>query len=149
MIFKLIKRCPLLFLYLVKSACVMDCKSRAASSRQLGNEKITVKFHIANTVSAAGSGQETEQTNANTSQPSVQLKLRLTFTVDINRGRQTLSFLCSYLADDYPDVPEQYQGGENENNKLEDFQIDEFAIHDGELYDTLLNLLEEHSIGES
>ena len=51
-----------------------------------------------------------------------------------------------------------------ENEQLEDFQIDEFAIHDGEwnektyssdcsvidgeLYDKLLNLLEEHGIGE-
>ncbi|CAF2951664.1 unnamed protein product, partial [Rotaria sp. Silwood2] len=86
---------------------------KITSSRQSGNEKIIVKFNITNTVSAAESGQETEQTNADTSQPSVQLKLRVTFTVDINRGRQTLSFLCSYLADDYPAVPEQYQGGEN------------------------------------
>jgi len=102
---------------------------------------------------------------------SSQLKSRPTFTVDINRGGQTLSFLCSYLPNDYPDAREQYRGSDNEqkqdNNQedvLEDFQIDEFTIHDGEwnetvyssdcsvidgeLYDKLLNLLEEHGIGE-
>jgi complement component 1 Q subcomponent-binding protein len=102
---------------------------------------------------------------------SSQLKSRPTFTVDINRGGQTLSFLCSYLPNDYPGAREPYRGSDNEqkqdNNQedvLEDFQIDEFTIHegewnetvyssdcsviDGELYDKLLNLLEEHGIGE-
>jgi complement component 1 Q subcomponent-binding protein len=102
---------------------------------------------------------------------SSQLKSRPTFTVDINRGGQTLSFLCSYLPNDYPNTREQHRELDNEqkqdNNQediLEDFQIDEFTIHDGEwnetvyssdcsvidgeLYDKLLNLLEEHGIGE-
>jgi len=103
---------------------------------------------------------------------SSQLKSRPTFTVDINRGGQTLSFLCSYLPNDFPNTREQHRGLENEQKQdnqqeedfLEDFQIDEFTIHDGEwnetiyssdcsvidgeLYDKLLNLLEEHGIGE-
>ncbi|CAF1237925.1 unnamed protein product [Rotaria magnacalcarata] len=146
--------------------------------RQSGKEKITVKFNVTNTVNATDSDDEAnlhapdrQQSDAEVTQPSSQLKSRPTFTVDFNRGGQTLSFLCSYLPHDYSDVPEQNQGGENqpqpgenENGKLEDFQIDEFAIHegdwndsvysadcaviDGELYDKLLNLLEEHGIGE-
>ena len=81
--------------------------------------------------------------------------------------------MCSYLSHDYPDPSTQYQtaeresqkeGNDNESDELEDFQIDEFAIHDGEwnesvysadcavidgeLYDKLLNLLEENGIGE-
>ena len=97
------------------------------------------------------------------SQPPSQLKSRPSFTVDINRGGQTLSFLCSYLIDDYPNSQDQ-QAGEKELQS-EDFQIDEFTVHDGEwnekvysgdcavidgeLYDKLLNLLEVHGIGES
>ncbi|CAF5037770.1 unnamed protein product, partial [Rotaria sp. Silwood1] len=82
-------------------------------SHQSGNGKITIKFNVTNIVNAAGSDQETdsdivkrEQTNTETSQLSTQLKSRPTFTVDINHGRQILSFLCSYLGDDYPDVLE-------------------------------------------
>ncbi len=79
-----------------------------------------------------------------------------------------MSFLCSYLSHEYPGAPNgengQQRGGNNDEQLLEDFQIDEFAIHDGEwnenvysvdcavidgeLYDKLLNLLEEHGIGE-
>jgi len=102
---------------------------------------------------------------------SSQLKSRPTFTVDINRGGKILSFLCSYLPNDYPHTREQHRELQNEQKQdneqediLEDFQIDEFTIHDGdwnetiyssdcsvidgELYDKLLNLLEEHGIGE-
>ncbi|CAF2540722.1 unnamed protein product [Rotaria sp. Silwood2] len=153
-------------------------------TRKSGKEKLTVKLNVTNTVNATESDQDMsldeagrQPSGGETSQPSSQLKSRPTFTVDINHGGQTLSFLCSYLPQDYPDVPpEQHQSGENdqqqqqrgeidnENEKLEDFQIDEFAIHDGdwndnvysadcavidgELYDKLLNLLEEHGIGE-
>jgi hypothetical protein len=137
---------------------------------------VTVKFNVTNSVNATESEHEAgldaagqQQLGEEASQPSSQLKSRPTFTVDINRGGQTLSFLCSYLPQDHPGTPEQHQGGEaeqqqGENEQLEDFQIDEFAIHDGEwgenvysadcavidgeLYDKLLNLLEEHGIGE-
>jgi complement component 1 Q subcomponent-binding protein len=126
-----------------------------------------VKFNVTNTVNENQSdlnpsGQE-QQGNESPSQ----LKSRPTFTVDLNRGGQTLSFLCSYLPNDSPNAREQESGLENEQKQddfLEDFQIDEFTIHegewnetvyssdcsviDGELYDKLLNLLEEHGIGE-
>lgn len=149
-------------------------------TRQSGNEKVTVKFNVTNTVNSADSDSETDletagqqQLGSEASQPSSQLKSRPTFTVDLNRGGQTLSFLCSYLPQDYPHASELGQSGENEqqrgaqrdeSDQLEDFQIDEFAIHDGEwnekvysadcavidgeLYDKLLNILEEHGIGE-
>ena len=129
-----------------------------------------MKFNVTNTVNANESDAETsgQQAPEEPTQASTQLKSRPTFTVDINRGGQTLSFLCSYLPDDFADGQAQSQGedkgqGENESS-LDDFQIDEFAIHDGdwnekvysadcavidgELYDKLLNLLEEHGIGE-
>ena len=106
-------------------------------------------------------GDNQQGTNA-----SSQLKSRPTFTVAITRGGQTLSFHCSYLPNDYPvDTREQTTpGSDNQEDLFEDFQIDEFAIHegewnekvyssdcsviDGELYDKLLNLLEEYGIGE-
>lgn len=150
-------------------------------TRQSGNEKVTVKFNVTNTINTNESNQDAgldeagqQQLGGEASQPASQLKSRPTFTVDITRGGPTLSFLCSFLPQDYSNIAKQYQGGENEeqqqggndaeNEKLEDFQIDEFAIHDGEwndsvyntdctvidgeLYDKLLDLLEEHGIGE-
>lgn len=146
-------------------------------TRQSGKDKVKVTFNVTNTVNAsesdpapdADAGGQQQPDDAASSQASSQLKSRPTFTVDINRGGQTLSFLCSYLPDDYPEVPEQLAvdpelGKEENQTALEDFQIDEFAIHegdwndqvysadcaviDGELYDKLLNLLEEHGIGE-
>lgn len=143
-------------------------------TNQSGNEKVTVTFNITNSVNATDSDEEPnlevagqQQLAENISQTPGQLKSRPSFTVDINRGGQTLSFLCSYLPHDYAGLPnpEQHHQRENDDeNLLEDFQIDEFAIHDGEwnekvygadgsvvdgeLYDKLLNLLEEHGIGE-
>ena len=82
------------------------------------------------------------------------MKSRPAFTVDIDRGGKVLSFGCSFLP------PE-----EGSKETVEDFQIDEFAIHsgewnenvytvdcsvlDGQLYDILLNLLEERGLGEA
>ncbi len=145
-------------------------------TRQTGKDKVTVKFNVTNSVNASESDQEADlevagqqQLGGETSQTSAQLKSRPTFTIDINRGGQTLSFLCSYLPQDYPAAPNgenepQRGGGNDDEQSSEDFQIDEFAIHDGEwnekvysadcavidgeLYDKLLNLLEEHGIGE-
>jgi len=150
-------------------------------TRQTGTEKIVVKFNVTNTVNAsesdhsddadAPSHQQQGGESVETTQPSSQLKSRPTFTVDLNRGGQTLSFLCSYLPDEYPETRHLQgseggpTGSENESEPvLEDFQIDEFAIHDGEwketvysadcsvidgeLYDKLLNVLEEQGIGE-
>lgn len=145
-------------------------------TRQKGNEKVVVKFNVTNSVNANESEQESDlnptEQEQQANNTSSQLKSRPTFTVDINRGGQTLSFLCSYLPNDYPDTREQYRGTDTEQKQdknqeediLEDFQIDEFTIHDGEwnetvyssdcsvidgeLYDKLLNLLEEHGIGE-
>lgn len=137
-------------------------------TRETGKEKVTVKFNVTNTVDANESemnatGQEEQGKSA--------LKSRPSFTVEINRGGQILSFLCSYLPHDHLDGQDQQQEtGKGQNQQgdqddlLEDFQIDEFTIHDGEwnekiygsdcsvidgeLYDKLLNLLEEHGIGE-
>lgn len=134
-----------------------------------------MKFNVINTVDGNESDHESDlnlsggeaatnqQGNESTSS---QLKSRPTFTVEITRGGQTLSFHCSYLPNDYSvDAREQTTpASDNHEDAFEDFQIDEFAIHDGEwnetvyssdcsvidgeLYDKLLNLLEEHGIGE-
>ncbi|CAF2391513.1 unnamed protein product [Rotaria sp. Silwood2] len=144
-------------------------------TRDVGNEKVAVKFNVTNTVNASDSEQESDVNSTGQEQQmnnsSSQLKSRPTFTVDINCAGQTLSFLCSYLPNDYPDTREHHHATENEQKHThnqehiyEDFQIDEFTIHegewnetvyssdcsviDGELYDKLLNLLEEHGIGE-
>ena len=121
---------------------------------------MTVKFNVTNSVNASDSDTEVAEQPGEQSQTPGQLKSRPIFTVDINRGGQTLSFLCSFLPHDFPGVPQ----GEQQEHASEDFQIDEFAIHDGEwteqvygadcsvidgeLYDKLLNLLEENGIGE-
>jgi len=149
-------------------------------TRKSGQEKVVVKFNVTNTVNASESDHSSDTDEhahqqqgggepGTSSQTSSQLKSRPTFTVELNRGGQTLSFLCSYLPDDYPDarqhLPADEQGTDAEKESmLEDFQIDEFTIHDGEwkdtiysadcsvidgeLYDKLLNLLEECGIGE-
>ena len=137
-------------------------------TRQTGTDKVVVKFNVTNTVNGDESDLNPSEQDPQGNSPSTQLKSRPTFTVEINRGGQTLSFLCSYLPNDYPDAREQQPELEGNEQKqedfLEDFQIDEFTIHDGEwnetvyssdcsvidgeLYDKLLNLLEEHGIGE-
>jgi complement component 1 Q subcomponent-binding protein len=145
-------------------------------TRQTGNENVTVKLNVTNSVNASESDHEEDlkvagqqQLDGEVSQTPAELKSRPTFTIDINRGGHTLSFLCSYLPHAFSGISigenDQQQGGGNNNEQsLEDFQIDEFAIHDGEwnesvysadcavidgeLYDKLLNLLEEHGIGE-
>lgn len=144
-------------------------------TRQNGDEKVTVTFNVTNTVNASDSGDDSMGQNPSSgnvdeamAQASSQLKSRPSFTVDITRkaGGHTLSFLCSFLPDDYPDMSsaDQKQQADEPTSNFEDFQIDEFAIHqgewnekvysadcsviDGELYDKLLNILEEHGIGE-
>jgi len=141
----------------------------------MGSDKIVVKFNVTSSVNADEPEHESDlnptEQEQKVNDSSSQLKSRPSFTVDINRGGQTLSFLCSYLPNDYPQTREHSRGLENEQKQsneqedvYEDFQIDEFAIHDGEwnetvyssdcsvidgeLYDKLLNLLEEHGIGE-
>jgi len=131
-------------------------------TRQTGNDKIVVKFNVTNTVDEGESDVNLNQSEQGqeAQNPSSQLKSRPSFTVDINRGGQTLSFLCSYLSNEYPETQDENQ----QEEFSEDFRIDEFTIHDGEwnetvyssdcsvidgeLYDKLLNLLEEHGIGE-
>ena len=143
-------------------------------TRRKGNEQITVTFNVANSVNTSDSDQDADfegagqqkQEGKEGSEASGQLKSRPTFTVDINRGGQTLSFSCSYLPDDFSGMGQSpnEQGGQEAQQTSEDFQIDEFAIHDGEwnekvysadcavidgeLYDKLLNILEENGIGE-
>ncbi|CAF0745766.1 unnamed protein product [Didymodactylos carnosus] len=155
--------------------------SEVTLTKTNGDEKITVKFNVTNTVNTENdersdsheqemSGNDTPETAESMS--STQLKSRPEFTVDINRGNQTLSFLCSYLPNEYPDSITNSRNrnpGEGDMNHdletmAEDFQIDEFTVHDGEwkkttystdcsvidgeLYDKLLNVLEERGIGE-
>jgi len=133
-------------------------------TRQSDNDKIKVTFNVINSVNTVDSDDSIEQDQASSSTPQPgQLKSRPTFTVDINRGGQTLSFICSYLPSDYSDLTPQEQA-DNGKQLSEGFQIDEFAIHDGEwtekvyssdcsvidgeLYDKLLDVLEEQGIGE-
>ena len=141
-------------------------------TRQTGDDKVVVKFNVTNTVNASDAEPELEAKAGEQEEDSKsQLKSRPSFTVEITRGAQTLSFLCSFLPNDYAASREQLREMAKEENQgsepedwLEDFQIDEFTIHegewnekiyssdcsviDGELYDKLLNVLEEHGIGE-
>jgi complement component 1 Q subcomponent-binding protein len=82
------------------------------------------------------------------------MKSRPSFTIEIKKDGKVLSFGCSFLPAE-----------ENDKSASEDFQIDEFSIHegewndkvysvdctvlDGQLYDILLNLLEERGMGEN
>jgi len=117
------------------------------------NEQITVKFNVNGSLddSSESAMDETEATKEGESSGS-QIKSRPAFSVDLKRGNQVLTFLCSFLPSE-------------EGEEVEDFQIDEFGVHggaeiddkvymadcsvlDGQLYDLLLNLLDERGVGE-
>ena len=132
-------------------------------TKQSGTDKVTVKFNVTNSVNANEGDPDPTANPTGQEQSTVgQLKARPNFTVEIHRRGQILSFLCSFLPSDFPEPREQ--NAEEAQPYSEDFQIDEFTIHegewsekiyssdcsviDGELYDKLLNLLEEHGIGE-
>jgi len=116
------------------------------------NEKIEVKFNINGSLDNTEPNMDVPEDSGKEPEPT-QMKSRPPFTVDIARGGKTLSFGCSFLPAE-----------EGEKDAPEDFQIDEFSIHsgewndnvytadcsvlDGQLYDILLNLLDERGLGE-
>jgi complement component 1 Q subcomponent-binding protein, mitochondrial len=118
------------------------------------DETITVKFNVNGSLDNNETvSDETVENEKGGKEPEVSaMKSRPHFSVDIKRGSHVLSFGCSFLPT------------EGEKDISEDFQIDELAIHggewnenvytadcsvlDGQLYDILLNLLDERGVGE-
>jgi len=118
------------------------------------DELITVKFNVNNSLDDISDTamEETEATKEGES-PDSEIKSRPHFSVDLKRGDLVLTFLCSFMSSEDGD-----EGGD-------DFQIDEFGVHGGEkiddnmymadcavldqdLYNLLLNLLDERGVGE-
>lgn len=124
------------------------------------NETITVKFNINGSIDSNEDAQidEAIESLKSEKEEETQMKARPTFTVDIKRPDhdQVLSFGCSFLPNE--------EAGDKDVAAVEDFQIDELSIHkgewdenvytadcsvlDGQLYDILLNLLDERGVGE-
>ncbi|RMZ99490.1 complement component 1 Q subcomponent-binding mitochondrial [Brachionus plicatilis] len=119
-------------------------------SKKHNDEEITIKFNVNGSLDNAEAGVDQPVENKN---QGTELKSRPTFSIEVKRGDQTLAFGCSFLPAE-----------EADKEAAEDFQIDEFAIHNGEwnenvytadcsvldenLYDLLLNLLDERGVGE-
>ena len=124
-------------------------------TKQHNGEEISVTFNVNgalnNTYDQALDAEKPE------GQTEPEMKARPMFTIDIKKSGQVLSFSCEFL-------PEEEPAAEGATPAAEDFQINEFAIHsgdwnenvytadctvlDGQLYDILLNLLDERGIGE-
>jgi hypothetical protein len=121
------------------------------------DEQITVTFNVNGSLDNSEEPQVEEldaakQPEATEPEQST-MKSKPHFSVDLKRGDEVLSFGCSFLST------------EGEKDAAEDFQIDELAIHsgdwnenvytadcsvfDGQLYDILLNLLDERGVGET
>lgn len=135
---------------------------------KFGENQVVVKFNVVNSLNANDLDQDANiNPHPQESQPTTQLKSRPSFTVEINKTGKILSFLCSFLPSDYAAGIYQKESETDQSNReelFEDFQIDEFTVHhgewsekmyssdcsvvDGELYDKLLHLLDEHGIGE-
>lgn len=109
-------------------------------------EKITIKFNVSGSV--VDPEEETEE-SISTQDAGTDFCARPEFTVDIERGDRTLSFLCSFISpgelsqaneDEYEleatksgrdrSVPKAVDCSEQPR---EDFQINEFAIYDSTL----------------
>lgn len=117
--------------------------------KQNDKEKIVVSFNVNHTVDTEDDGETVEETSDNNQLG--EMKSKPNFEVDIIRGKQTLSFTCSFL-----------QGAPAEGEYNDVFGIDEVTLYEGEwveknyavagdvldgyLYDLLMNLLEEKGI---
>lgn len=125
-------------------------------TKSFNDETITVKFSVNSSLdnSEPDIEEAIEKENSGKENEPSAMKSRPTFTVDVKKDGQVLSFWCSFLL-----------GEDGKEEASEDFQIDEFAVHegewnenvysadcsvlDGQLYDILLNLLEERGVGET
>lgn len=138
----------------VDSFDVQSDGSDVKLTRKLNEETITVKLNVNHTVDT---DLPDGDVNINKEKTEVgEMKSKPDFTVDISKGGKVLSFVCSFVEHDQ----EEPKGEDEPFNDL--FNIDEVAIHDGELkdttyavsgeimdgylYDLLMNYLEERGI---
>jgi len=130
-------------------------------TKSYGDEKITVKFTVNNSLTSSDhvdndefDGEKSQkEPSADSHHPD--FRSRPPFMVTISRASKNLSFNCSFMEGSADDA---------EADAVEDdFEIDEFAVHekemdekvytadcgfiDGDLYDNLLDILEERGIG--
>jgi len=122
--------------------------------REFNGENITIKLNVNHTVETQM--PEGEPSANQEKQEVAVMKSKPSFMIEINRGGKVLGFSCSYVQK-FEEEPHA------EGDSFSDvFNIDEFAVHEGEwkdttyavsgeimdgyLYDLLMNLLEERGI---
>ncbi|CAF0724261.1 unnamed protein product [Brachionus calyciflorus] len=122
-------------------------------TKKFNDEEVTVKFNVNGSLDNEGNVDQAVDSAKNPEAQTPDLKSRPVFSVEVKRGDQVLGFGCSYLPAE-----------EGSTESVEDFQIDELTVHTGDwnenvytadcsvldenLYDLLLNLLDERGIGE-
>ncbi|XP_055690320.1 complement component 1 Q subcomponent-binding protein, mitochondrial [Lutzomyia longipalpis] len=125
--------------------------SEVELTKQTDKETIKISFNVNHTVDT----EEEAEIDPSMDKPNLaEMKSKPQFEIDIIRGKQTLSFTCSFLHN-------QAEDAEGYNDI---FGIDELVLYDGEwneeennyavagdvldgyLYDLLMNLLEEKGI---
>ncbi|KAK7088743.1 complement component 1 Q subcomponent-binding protein, mitochondrial-like [Littorina saxatilis] len=125
-------------------------------TRKAGNETIVVKLNINATVDSEGPLQASEQ------DPEAEMVSRPPFTVEMCKGDgYTLSLQCMFTS---PEEMEQQGGPQDADAIVDSFEIHEVALHkgewkdtiysvsadimDGNLYDLLMDMLDERGINE-
>ncbi|XP_065353965.1 complement component 1 Q subcomponent-binding protein, mitochondrial-like [Cloeon dipterum] len=116
-------------------------------SKESGKERIKIYFNINHTVDADGGSHQEEH------QEISEMRSQPTFEVELIRGDEILGLTCSFLTPDHQNPDDEYQ---------DVFSIDEVTMYkgewkdetyavsgeilDGNLYDLLMNLLEEKGV---
>ncbi|XP_076473004.1 complement component 1 Q subcomponent-binding protein, mitochondrial-like [Babylonia areolata] len=123
-------------------------------TRKSGNETVVVKFSINASVDSEGPLAEGEQPAEMVSRPP--------FTVELSKGDgRTLSMQCVFVS---PDEVDSEGGPRDAESIVDSFEIQEVALHsgewkdtvysvssdimDGNLYDLLMDMLDERGINE-
>jgi len=119
--------------------------------KKLNNEIITIKTNVNNSVDADDMVMDPNETKE---PQETEMKSKPEFTVEIQKGKKILSFLCTYSQATPEEMP---------NEEFNDaFQISEISLYEGEfedstytvsgdimdgyLYDLLMNYLEERGV---
>ncbi|KAI1287586.1 Complement component 1 Q subcomponent-binding protein, mitochondrial [Halotydeus destructor] len=144
--------------------------SNITLSRKINDETVTVKFNVNGTVDTEGPDDETQEAALEKGgQPETgEMVAKPDFTVEVRKpSGKALVFACRLFGNDEDEVPENLKGEEEKGDQfeIESFgilnkdDIDEFGewddnvylgdgrIIDGQLYDLLMNYLDERGIG--
>ncbi|GAB1597835.1 complement component 1 Q subcomponent-binding protein, mitochondrial-like [Argonauta hians] len=134
---------------------IVTDNAKITLKKTLGNEIITINLNINHSVDA----DEAEMVNDSQDDDVTQMVSRPPFTVDINQGgTETFALQCSFPTDIEDDVSGK------DDAMVDQFQIDEVTLHEGEwhekmyslgaetmdgnLYDLLMDMLDERGIND-